>query len=59
MILTVSRKVPVKLMRSDNQQLYSVYIYVSQFQIIVKGTVFARMSPDQKAQLIEALQDVG
>lgn len=28
-------------------------------QLVVKGTVFARFSPDQKAQLIEALQSVG
>ncbi|GLG97387.1 Calcium-transporting ATPase sarcoplasmic/endoplasmic reticulum type [Gryllus bimaculatus] len=27
-------------------------------QIVAKGTVFARMSPDQKTQLIEALQDL-
>ncbi|KAK3580043.1 hypothetical protein CHS0354_028614 [Potamilus streckersoni] len=28
-------------------------------RIVCKGTVFARMSPDQKAQLIEHLQDIG
>ncbi|KAL3862276.1 hypothetical protein ACJMK2_008257, partial [Sinanodonta woodiana] len=28
-------------------------------KILYKGTVFARMSPDQKAQLIEHLQDIG
>ncbi|TPP55946.1 Cation-transporting ATPase [Fasciola gigantica] len=28
-------------------------------KLVVKGTVFARFSPDQKAQLIEALQSVG
>ncbi|KAL3862281.1 hypothetical protein ACJMK2_008262, partial [Sinanodonta woodiana] len=28
-------------------------------KIVCKGTVFARMSPDQKAQLIEHLQDIG
>ena len=29
------------------------------FQLLVKGTVFARMSPDQKAQLVTALMDIG
>lgn len=29
------------------------------FQVVVKGTVFARMSPDQKLQLIEELQNIG
>ena len=28
-------------------------------QVVVKGTVFARMSPDQKGQLVESLQDLG
>ncbi|XP_070207558.1 polyamine-transporting ATPase 13A3-like isoform X2 [Littorina saxatilis] len=28
-------------------------------KLVVKGTVFARMSPDQKAQLVEVLQGVG
>ncbi|KAK3088339.1 hypothetical protein FSP39_017880 [Pinctada imbricata] len=28
-------------------------------KICVRGTVFARMSPDQKAQLVEELQDLG
>ncbi|PVD35316.1 hypothetical protein C0Q70_02276 [Pomacea canaliculata] len=28
-------------------------------KLVVRGTVFARMSPDQKAQLIEVLQEVG
>ena len=28
-------------------------------QLLVMGTVFARMSPDQKGQLVAALQDVG
>ncbi|VDO13719.1 unnamed protein product [Rodentolepis nana] len=28
-------------------------------KLVVKGTVFARFSPDQKSQLIEALQSVG
>lgn len=28
-------------------------------RIIVKGAVFARMSPEQKAQLVEALQEIG
>uniref|UniRef100_A0A1I8I5Z0 Cation-transporting ATPase n=1 Tax=Macrostomum lignano TaxID=282301 RepID=A0A1I8I5Z0_9PLAT len=28
-------------------------------KLVVKGTVFARFSPDQKAQLVEALQQVG
>lgn len=27
-------------------------------QLVLHGTVFARMAPDQKTQLIEALQDV-
>ena len=27
-------------------------------KIIIWGTVFARMSPEQKQQLVEALQDV-
>ena len=26
-------------------------------QLVVRGTVFARFSPDQKQQLVEALQD--
>ena len=29
------------------------------FQLLVKGTVFARMSPDQKAQLVIGLQKLG
>lgn len=28
------------------------------FQLMLHGTVFARMAPDQKTQLIEALQNV-
>ncbi|XP_033763289.1 probable cation-transporting ATPase 13A3 [Pecten maximus] len=28
-------------------------------KLVVRGTVFARMSPDQKAQLVEALQELG
>lgn len=28
-------------------------------KVVVKGTVFARMSPDQKGQLVESLQDLG
>ncbi|XP_076452131.1 polyamine-transporting ATPase 13A3-like isoform X2 [Babylonia areolata] len=28
-------------------------------KLVVRGTVFARMSPDQKAQLVEVLQNVG
>ncbi len=28
-------------------------------KLVVRGTVFARMSPEQKMQLIEMLQDVG
>lgn len=28
-------------------------------QLLVKGTVFARMSPDQKAQLVTDLQAIG
>ena len=28
-------------------------------KLAVRGTVFARMSPDQKQQLIEILQDLG
>ncbi|KAH9492498.1 hypothetical protein Btru_025992, partial [Bulinus truncatus] len=28
-------------------------------KIVVKGTVFARMGPDQKGQLVEVLQDIG
>ncbi len=28
-------------------------------KLVVRGTVFARMSPEQKMQLIETLQDVG
>lgn len=29
------------------------------FQILIRGTVFARMAPDQKTQLVEALQELG
>lgn len=32
---------------------------VSSVQLLVKGTVFARMSPDQKAQLVNDLQAIG
>lgn len=28
-------------------------------KIVVRGTVFARMSPEQKQQLIEHLQEIG
>ena len=28
-------------------------------RIVVKATVFARMSPEQKQQLVETLQDIG
>ena len=28
-------------------------------QIVVKGTIFARMSPDQKQQLVQELQKMG
>ncbi|XP_074655919.1 polyamine-transporting ATPase 13A3-like [Tubulanus polymorphus] len=28
-------------------------------KLVVRGTIFARMSPDQKAQLIESLQELG
>ena len=28
------------------------------FQIALKGTVFARMAPDQKQELVEALQEL-
>ena len=30
----------------------------SVFQLVLHGTVFARMAPDQKTQLVEALQNV-
>lgn len=29
------------------------------WQIMVRGTIYARMSPDQKAQLVEHLQALG
>ncbi len=39
------------------------YLFIFYFQIILKlcvrGTVFGRMSPEQKQQLIETLQDLG
>ena len=28
-------------------------------RLVVRGAVFARMAPEQKAQLIEVLQDIG
>jgi len=28
-------------------------------KVVVRGTVFARFSPEQKQQLVEAMQDVG
>ena len=28
-------------------------------RIVVRGTIFARMSPDQKSALVEHLQDLG
>ena len=34
-------------------------VYVFFLQLLVKGTVFARMSPDQKAQLVTSLMDIG
>ena len=32
---------------------------VSHVQLLVRGTVFARMSPPQKQQLVERLQGIG
>ena len=34
-------------------------LIIFSFQLLVKGTVFARMSPDQKAQLVTSLMDIG
>ena len=28
-------------------------------QVLVRGVVFARMSPEQKQQLVEAMQEIG
>lgn len=37
----------------------SFFVVFCPFQLVVKGTVFARFSPEQKTQLIESLQSVG
>ena len=34
-------------------------LFLMNLQVAVKGTVFARMSPEQKGQLVEILQDLG
>jgi magnesium-transporting ATPase (P-type) len=34
-------------------------LFTKTIKIAVRGTVFGRMSPDQKQQLIETLQDLG
>ncbi|KAF6779727.1 hypothetical protein AHF37_00944 [Paragonimus kellicotti] len=39
--------------------IFCLLYYFPLLQLVVKGTVFARFSPDQKTQLIEALQSVG
>ena len=36
-----------------------VLTLVSHVQLLVRGTVFARMSPPQKQQLVERLQGIG
>ena len=36
-----------------------VLTMVSHVQLLVRGTVFARMSPPQKQQLVERLQGIG
>ncbi|XP_041377878.1 probable cation-transporting ATPase 13A3 [Gigantopelta aegis] len=71
----VKRLLPVKayqaLSSSDPDQRYHLAVSGKSFatihahfpellsKICVKGTVFARMSPDQKCQLIEHLQTIG
>jgi cation-transporting P-type ATPase 13A2 len=39
------------VIRKENQEFFK--------QLALRGAVFARMSPDQKQQLIETLQEVG
>lgn len=35
-----------------------MFLVLSSLKLVLHGTVFARMAPDQKTQLIEALQGV-
>ena len=47
---------------SDLNQQIAIIIEHSGFerlQLVVRGTVFARMSPDEKQQLVELLQETG
>uniref|UniRef100_A0A8C3A132 ATPase 13A3 n=1 Tax=Cyclopterus lumpus TaxID=8103 RepID=A0A8C3A132_CYCLU len=42
----------------STRYLKFLFVYCSYVQLVLQGTVFARMAPDQKTQLIEALQGV-
>ena len=39
--------------------IWYIEVVILCIQVVVRGTVFARFSPEQKQQLVEALQDVG
>ena len=43
----------------DHLEVGGVLTLVSQVQLLVRGTVFAQMSPPQKQQLVERLQGIG
>lgn len=34
------------------------FVHTGALQLVLRGTVFARMAPDQKTQLVEALQNM-
>lgn len=43
----------------EGGELSSLWLFVVLLQIIVRGLVFARMSPEQKGELVQSLQALG